>query len=148
MPEDSIVIIGGQELDLDRLTATYTDIPEACEVHLPIGPGEVAKLTFKPLPRRSETDQMVRAHSEFYRKLKKAANHPWYAFWPETAQEYIDAAVLSELSVEPKLPIETTLKWQRNAAMVRAIMEQIEIQSKTVATQWIIAMTEEKKSDS
>ncbi len=32
--------------------------------------------------------------------------------------------------------------------MVRSIMEQLEVASKTVATQWLATLTEEKKSDS
>lgn len=146
-----LVTVGGQDLDLEKLTAAYTEIPDQIEVLLPIGAGEIAKLIFRPLPRRAELDNLVREAQAFYKTMSKAASakgHPWHGFWAQSLQEYIDAKLLSELSVEPKLPIETTLKWQRNAAMVRSIMEQLEVASKTVATQWLATLTEEKKSDS
>lgn len=146
-----LVIVGGQDIDLEKLTAAYTEIPDLIEVLLPIGAGEAAKLTFRPLPRRAELDNLVREAQAFYKTMSKSASvksHPWHGFWAQSLQEYIDAKILSELSVEPKLPIETTLKWQRNAAMVRSIMEQLEVASKTVATQWLATLTEEKKSDS
>ena len=151
MADDKLVIVGGQELDLDRLTSVYTDIPDEVEVLLPIGPGEAAKLVFRPIPRRSELDQIVSEARQFFKGLAKGCpskSHPWADRWPQSFQEYLDARILSDLSVSPKLTIETTLAWQRNAAMVRSIMEQLEVASKTVATQWLATLTEEKKSDS
>jgi len=148
--DDGLVILGGAEVNLDLLTETYTDIPDQVEVLLPISGGEVYKLLFKPLPRRSELDASARDAQRFYQTLSKQAgnkSHPWASFWPQTFQEYLDASILAELSIEPKLPIETTLKWMRNPSMVRAIMEQIETASKTVATRWLATLTEEKKSD-
>jgi hypothetical protein len=145
-----LVIVAGQDIDVEKLTAAYTDIPDQIEVILPLGPGEAAKLLFRPIPRRAELDTIIREASSFYRGISKQSGvktHPWHEFWPQSLQEYLDAKLLAELSVEPKLPIETTLKWNRNAAMVRSIMEQLETASKTVATQWLAALTEEKKSD-
>ena len=147
MSED-LIIVAGDEVDLNRLTQHYTTMPDVIEVHLPIGPGEVYKLTFKPLPNRAELDASLRHHGAFFKKQKKTDVHPWAPFWPQNAQEYVDAALIAELSIEPKIAVETALQWMRNPSMVRAIMEQIEVGSKTVATQWLVAMTEEKKSDS
>lgn len=146
------VILAGQEIDVDALTKRFTDVPDQVEVLLPAGPGEMVKLIFRSLPRKSEADLILSEARRYYNAhLAKGCPgkvHPWAEFWPQSLQEYVDARLIADLSVDPVLPIETTLKWQRNPTMVRSIMEQIEAQSKTVATQWLVAMTEEKKSDS
>jgi DNA-binding XRE family transcriptional regulator len=73
--DDGLVILGGAEVDLDLLTETYTDIPDQVEVLLPISGGEVYKLLFKPLPRRSELDASARDAQRFYQTLSKQAGN-------------------------------------------------------------------------
>lgn len=147
---DNLVILAGQEIDVDLLTKTYTDIPDEVEVIVGLTTGTAAKLTFRTFPRKSELDQIISDARQFFKGLAKGCpskNHPWADRWPQSLQEYLDAKLLSELSVAPKLSIETTLVWQRNASFVRDIMTQIEVASKTVPTHWLTVLMDEKKSE-
>lgn len=150
MADDKLIIVAGQEIDVEKMLASFIDIPDEVEVILPDAENGVAyTMRFKTLPRKSELDRIIQEGAAFYKALTKnpSKGHPWYSFWPQSMQEYIDAKAMAELSIEPKLSIEMALQIQRNASVARAIMEQIEKASKTVPTQWLALMTEEKKTN-
>lgn len=147
-PEEEPIV---QPTDLDQITAEYCERPNVVEVKVPLR-DRVVTLTFNPMPRRKEYDAMVAHHVDQFNKLPKAKDakrsHEYADFFPQSAGEYVEAAFISELSIEPKIALTTALKWLANPTMTKSIIEQIEQQSKTVAAIWQINAVESQKKSS
>lgn len=142
--------IGTDSVDLADITSCYASIEAKVEVYVPLPDGRTLTLEFEPLPRRKEYDALLRRGSEIYQTLPKIGSagyeaHSWKDFYPQDVQEFIEAFVIAELSLSPKIPLETALVWLANPNLVKNMVDQIESQSKTIGTIWIASLTEAKK---
>lgn len=142
--------IGTDSVDLADITKCYAQVESKVEVYVPLPDGRTLTLEFEPLPRRKDYDALLRRGTEIFQTLPPIDSagyntHPWKEFFPQDVQEFVEAFVIAELSVNPKIPLETALVWLANPNLVKNIVEQIESQSKTIGTIWIASMAEAKK---
>jgi len=144
------VIVAGESVNLDAITDLYiTHQAAVIEVFVPIG-DSILSLKFNRYPRQSEYRALLRDAADFYRGLPSFGSdaqkgHPWAAFWPMDAQEYVDAYMVANLSLEPKIAIETALKWLAHPNLISSILDQVETASKTVATVTLATLIDAKK---
>lgn len=146
------IIVAGESIDLDAITDLYvTQQASQIDVYVPIG-DQILSLKFNRYPRQSEYRALLRDAADFYRGLPAfgtpaQTGHAWAAFWPMDAQEYVDAYMVSNLSLEPKIAIETALKWLAHPNLISTILDQVETASKTVATVTLATLIDAKKKN-
>lgn len=147
--QEEEIFLAGDQIDLAKITAQYCEIPETVEVTVPVG-DRICLMKFKPMPRRAEYDAMVKHHIGYFNQLPKVGTpahkaHEWEKFWPQSANEYVEAATIAELSVDPKITVETALVWLSNPTLTKNIIDQLEMKSKTVYASWQVAGMELQK---
>lgn len=151
-PEASSVIVAGEKVDLDAITNHYiTTRAMVIDVFIPVPGAGIQAFKFKPYPRQSEYQAMLQTAADFYRGLPAYGSdtqkaHEWADFWPMDAQEYLNAFVISTLSIDPKISIQVALVWLAHPNLVSTIIDQIEKDSHTVQEATYAVLVEAKKN--